>query len=266
MVYASYRDVSISAVLNKTFGILSRHIITFSILSLVSILPTILIGIGMRKVTPGANMTPEMASQFGMGMLAAFAWSLLVFPGVFGATAHIAFQDMRGRQASVSEGFRLGYSRALSMFGVFFLIFGGLALIGVLLSLVSFVLGPLALLLLLGLAPLAIVLALRWYVALQVCLVERAGPLQSLARSRDLTNGYKWSILGVLAICMVVWIIIRAVPMLLLLKFPLLQLAVDAISLIAISAYSTILGVVIYHDLRTVKEGVDIEGIASVFD
>ena len=246
------RDLSIGDVLSKSFGVLSRHIVTFSVLSLLIWLPMFAIGAGAALLAPqsagGVGVSQEVAATVGIGMVIAVVWALLFFPAVFGAIVHVSFQDMRGKKARLSEGFKLGFSRLLPMIGMSILIGLGVTL-GMILLVVP-----------------GIILALMWYVAFPVCIVEKAGPVESLSRSRELTNGYKWTIFGIALIVAVASAVIPLVPQLLLMKLPLVQLGVVSLIQLVMSAYSTVLLVVMYHDLRVAKEGVDIEGIASVFD
>jgi hypothetical protein len=47
---------------------------------------------------------------------------------------------------------------------------------------------------------------------------------------------------------------------------PLILAGISVISNGIVTAYFNVVAAVIYHDLRAVKEGVDIEAIAAVFD
>ena len=121
-----------------------------------------------------------------------------------------------------------------------------------------------------------IILALRWAVAVPACVVENKGPLESMRRSAELTKGHRWKIFGI-------WVLIAIVAVVvLIIAGTLAGLGVVAapqglgrvviaavISLILtaiVTAYSYVLNTMIYHDLRTVKEGVGTEEIAAVFD
>lgn len=249
----SNRDLSIGDVLSKSFGVLSRHLITFVMLSLIVWLP--MFGIGAVTTIMSAphggdlaQIPPETAAMMGVGMLVAFIWVFLFFPAVFGAIVHVSFQDMRGKAARLGEGFRLGFSRLIPMFAMSILM-----VLGIMLGMILLVVP-------------GIILALMWYVAFPVCIVEKAGPVESLKRSRALTDGHKWTIFGIAIIVGIASFALPLVPQVLLASMPFVMIAVVTIIQLVLNAYSTVLLVVMYHDLRVVKEGVDIEGIASVFD
>jgi hypothetical protein len=98
--------------------------------------------------------------------------------------------------------------------------------------------------------------------------VEGLGPVQSLGRSHALTKGYRWGIFAV-----------YIVPLLVLGIASFILQAIGAgiagitgaaiasfIAVAIISPYQALVAIVAYHDLRSVKEGLDIEQLAAVFD
>jgi len=106
------------------------------------------------------------------------------------------------------------------------------------------------------------------YVAMPVCVVERLGPVKSVGRSGDLTKGHRWKIFGL-------WIVIAIVSGVMqgLLSGIAAALGGPLVARIAVlvwnalfGAFSAILAVVAYRDLRVAKEGVDTDQIAAVFD
>jgi hypothetical protein len=107
-----------------------------------------------------------------------------------------------------------------------------------------------------------------WYIALPCCVVERLGPFGSLGRSAALTKGYRWKLFGLIVLLAIVGGILSGTisNVFLTTGIP----AVYAIGQYAWQAvylgFHSILAVVIYHDLRVAKEGVDTDKIAAVFD
>ncbi|MBW8725831.1 MAG: hypothetical protein JF625_11845 [Inquilinus limosus] len=107
-----------------------------------------------------------------------------------------------------------------------------------------------------------------FYVAVPVCVVEGAGIGASLSRSRRLTAGSRWRILGLAALLVVVGAILGALfsfvthrmlgPVEIAIAQQLLQ--------VCLSAFSAVVVGVVYHQLRAAKDGVDIETLAGVFD
>jgi hypothetical protein len=110
-------------------------------------------------------------------------------------------------------------------------------------------------------------LGITWSVALPACVVEGLGPIASLARSRRLTQGYRWRILAVVLIF---------AALLGLLYFPLEALVpplgswwgglIVLVCMALGSAFAFVIPAAIYHELRHAKEGRDIQSLAAVFD
>src|SRR5262249_45221083 len=93
-----------------------------------------------------------------------------------------AFQDMRGRQVSLSESLQVGLNRFWAIIGLALLVtllgmFAALALI----------------------FPVFILMTM-WFVAAPICVVERLGPTRWMKRSRELTKGPRWKIFGLMAL------------------------------------------------------------------
>ena len=105
-------------------------------------------------------------------------------------------------------------------------------------------------------------------VALPACVVERLGPIESMERSSALTRGYRWPIFGAFLVVSIIALIAAALITGLLKDVgpgwlvPTVSYLWDTLS----QAYQTVLVAIIYHDLRVVKDGIDLENIASVFD
>jgi hypothetical protein len=125
---------------------------------------------------------------------------------------------------------------------------------------------------LLLLVPGLIVLCLT-FVAVPACVVERPGIFTSISRSRALTKGYRWQILGLSTITMITLVVgVCASHVVLTGGFS--PAARPTVSLLASGfawgdlyiVFSTVLATVVYHQLRIVKEGMDVEMIAGVFD
>ena len=107
-----------------------------------------------------------------------------------------------------------------------------------------------------------------FFVVIPVCVLEGLGPIQSLGRSRELTKGHRWRIFA-----------IYLVPMLVITACNLL-LQRSAIAILGVAGYAAmtylvtavgsgcrpVTNLATYYELRSVKEGLDIEKLAAVFD
>ena len=236
----------VGAVLSQAATILSRNFLTFFILTVIPTLPNLLFlgGAGLRGAEGRA---PGSAGLLvGIGVLLAIVLSVISQAVVL----YAAFQSMRGRPVQAMESVQKGLTRVIPIIGVAICMMIAIG-IGFLLLVIP------------GLIAFAM-----FFVALPVCVVERLGPIRSLSRSAQLTKGHRWRLLGLFILLMLISAIVGGV----------LQVALEFIggfvvtvigSLVwnaAFGAYSSIVFVVAYHDLRVAKEGVDIERIAAVFD
>jgi uncharacterized membrane protein len=120
-----------------------------------------------------------------------------------------------------------------------------------------------------------LVVACMFLVTTPACVSDQLGPIASLSRSRQLTKGYRWQVLGLL-------LIIYGVPTIIKLSISRFMLAslinsnpfyslayfysVSFIIQIIVDSFVTIAVAVAYFMLRTAREGVDIWQLARVFD
>ena len=115
-------------------------------------------------------------------------------------------------------------------------------------------------------------LLMMWSMGMPACVVERLGPFRSLARSRALTKGRRWRILGLLLLTLIIGRIVSAVLDAILGLGPAGSIGAAATQTISLvwdaiwTAFFAIVIVVTYHDLRVAREGVDTEQIAAVFE
>jgi hypothetical protein len=106
------------------------------------------------------------------------------------------------------------------------------------------------------------------FVVIPVCVVEGLGPGASIKRSRELTKGQRWRILGIyLAPAIVITICNLLLQRIGLRVFGMPGYAAGSFLVAAAGgSYQAIANIVTYHDLRAVKEGLQIEQLAAVFD
>jgi hypothetical protein len=165
-------------------------------------------------------------------------------------TLYAAFNAMRGRPFRLTEAFARGFARFFPILGVSIL-FGIVVGFGVVLLLVP-----------------GLMWGARYYVALPACVMEALGPAQSMNRSAELTKGYRWRIFGVyLVVALVTGAPEGAISVLFTSAAgSVAGLTVTLVWHVLVAAYSSITVAVMYHDLRVLKDGIDIEQIAAVFD
>ena len=230
-------------VLNRSMGVFSRHFALFFLVAAASQI-TPLLGLFITPVRhpPGAG---TMASYGIIGFLVV----LVLMPIVQTIIYHAAFQDMLARPIRFNDSLAYALRRFLPVLGT--MICMGVAIgFGCVLLLVP-----------------GIILAIVLAVAVPASVVEQSGPFASLARSSELTKGNRWQIFGIGLVLVVASIASSGVAVVCRLVLGavlggLLGLAAQ----ILVSAYFSVVGAVLYHDLRVAKEGVDTGRIAAVFD
>jgi hypothetical protein len=227
------REFRVGDAMSKSIRILWRNMLPFGIVSGIAALPSLLM------FASGA------ITWILSGMLLAFALSGLSQAIVLNA----AFEHMRGRPVDMLTSFRVGVRRFLPVMGVTLLTVAIAGLSAIALIVPFFIVGAIL------------------FVATPVCVVERLGPFQSLGRSAALTKGSRWRMFGMLIVIWLIALISGGLTEALVgVAGPSIALVVKVIWNGLLGAYSAILVVVTYHDLRVAKEGVDTDQIAAVFE
>jgi len=245
----------VGRVLTQSFSVFFRNIVPFGLLALVVTSPTYLYQ--MFAGVPDFTDLETMQGYSGASVVLAIVGFLLTYL-VTAALVYGTLQDLRGEKVSVSDCFTQGLARMFPVTGV---------------AIVTLIVMALAFVLLI--VPGFIAITVLW-VTIPVAVVERRG-LGSLARSAELTKGYRWPILGLF---LVTAVIIFGVAMLFGIAGAAIMfgggglteasytglLAVDWLAGAISAAFGAIVYAVSYHDLRIDKEGLDTNQIASVFD
>lgn len=246
-------EFRIGACLSKSFGIFFRNFVPFVILAFIFSLPAI------YAERLFATATASDGGIFG----AAGPWIVLIL-GVFLSmfvTATITFgtiRELRGTRASIGESLSRGLPLAVRVIGVSIVAGIGL-MVGFMLLVIP-----------------GIYLTVVWAVIVPVAVVERAGIFDCLRRSSELTEGYRWQVVGtILLYWLVAWAFSFGVGFVVgfvghamnLFENDIdMQTVISALTSPVTSAWIAVVIAVMYHDLRIAKEGGDTEQIAAVFD
>jgi MFS family permease len=234
-------EFRVGQILNRTFTVLSRNLLPFCVVTAIAYLPNLLF---LERDQAGVPQGRVIAMIFIGAVLSLVLSALSQAIVLFGA-----FEDMRGRPVDMIASLKVGLAR-------FFPVIGVALLVGLVTALAAILL----------VFPAFIVMSML-FVAMPVCIVERLGPMKSLVRSSALTKGHRWKVFGLWLVMMLVTamgsgmlggISVATGPIV----GGLLKLIWGALA----GAFNAIMVVVAYHDLRVVKEGVDTDRIASVFD
>lgn len=248
-----YGDFDLGRVIQRTFKSISQNGVTFLIGSILLVgIPSVLQVYGQSQILAAQSVT-------GLAIMG-ISWVLWVVGAYVlqGMVVKVTVAGFNGKAMSIGAAFEAGIKLFLPLLGV-----------GILVGLGTF-LGALLLL-----VP-GIILAVMWSVATAAVVVENRGVTDSMQRSRELTKGHRWSIFGLAVILFVVSLIIG------LLVGGIgaatgggfmtgatnigLNMATTAISNILTSVVSAAGVAALYYELRSVKEGVGPDELASVFD
>lgn len=233
-------EFRVGHVLSRSFSVLSRNLV-FCVVTAVAYLPSLAFIAEKNQATnPGRAVVVLGGGALLAVLLSALSQAIVLFG---------AFEDMRGRPVSLMASVQVGLSRFVPVLGVAILvgIFVGIAAI-------------------LLVIPAFIVMTML-FVAMPACIVEQLGPMQSLRRSRELTKGHRWKIFGLwFLVAIITGIGSQVASLFVYLGGTGLSLLVNLLWGALAGAFNAIMVVVAYHDLRVVKEGVDTDKIASVFD
>jgi len=246
--------------LSRIFDVYWRGIGKFTLLACTFLIPILLIKLGAAALLPAQ----QRQLVVGLATLALLPlWAI-----IHGACALGAFKLLNGEGFEAGPVFGAAARRFWPMIGAGICV-GLAAGLGFLLLFVP-----------------GVIVFLMFYVAGAACVVEKTGVFDSLRRSRELTKDYRWRILGVVFVFMLValailipFAVVAAAVIGLaggvkavagakaLVGLPFVILSVNEFVFSAITyTFGAVVVGVIYHDLRVAKEGVNVGRLTEVFD
>ena len=239
----SSADYRIGAILSETFRVLASSPAKYLGIAAISAIPTVIgyLLVGFSALTPAAGGAAGWVVMLAAMVCALIAQAIITFG---------AFESLRGRGFDVGHAVSNVFTR-MAAIALLSLALGLLVTFGMVLLLVP-----------------GLILMCMYFVSVPVCVVERADFRECFARSRKLTSGYRWKILGqVASIAIPLYILIFLVTYTTIKSGnPLVGLWIGKAFGIFIAATMSILSAVTYFRLRNLQEGVDLERIAAVFE
>ena len=249
---AAGQRFEIGRVLSTSVAVFMRNIGPFAIISLLIGIPYILISLW------SVSSVADLQAQAQTGSVPRGFYGMIAVGGIIflltntlsqAAINYGTFQDLRGQKASFGDC--LGRGLAMLPRVVIAAILASLGItIGFMLLVVP-----------------GIILLLMWWVFVPAIVVEGVGIFESFGRSRALTSGHRWAILGLLVLVGIAQWLVSLV-----LGFVGAALGVIAAEIINVvvalgfGAFASVLSAVGYYYLRAEKEGIVIDDIARVFD
>jgi hypothetical protein len=252
---------SIGHAVNMTFSVIGRNLVAFAVLTLIATLPQTLLGVYMGQAASGTN--GEINPAF---ILSGAFWFRFVFVELVAILLGFLLQatltywtvlDLRGSRPAIGDALATAVGAALPLVLIGILYFFGVAL-GFMLLIVP-----------------GLMLITAWTVVVPAFVVERTGVMESFGRSAALTRGHRWAIFGMIVVFGIgVYVLNLAtrplfglpVMMTKVSGLPLTYLVFQTLVRMVTSVIAATGSAAIYYELRTNKEGIGPQQLASVFE
>ncbi|HJU90962.1 MAG TPA: hypothetical protein VJ672_16375 [Gemmatimonadaceae bacterium] len=260
----AYRPRGVPELIDAAFQLTRRHYVPLLVLAAVTYIPTFAV---LVLVSAPAAMAGD-ASLGTVGLVWVLALPLLLIWYAVGvaAMAIAASEAYQGRGVDPGSALRQALSRwvtiVLACVAKWLIIGIAGAVFAIVIGVGGALLGPLAAVLAIPAVALPIMMWTRFFAVPTVTVLENLGASDSLRRSSQLSDGFRWKVLGtyVIAYAIVFAITMAAmvVAMLAVKNMVLAQLASNLLSLLGFPLVGAV-GVVLYYDMRIRKEGFDLE-------
>jgi len=241
---------SIGRVLGTGFKIWARNFIPFTLLAVVIYSPMVIWSV-MLASDPLGNIDSLQHYDTYLGLFA-FASNV----AIAAVLTYGVVMELQGSHASMGACVAKGLGRLLPVIGV------------VLLSLLAIVVGMIALII-----P-GLIVSLMLYVATPVAVIEKTGVVESMRRSRHLTQGNKGALFVVVLVLGLIGFAVKQIQVSMLVPhepsealraLPML-IYVGLGTTIVLGALGAVMSAVAYYYLRLDKEGTSATELASVFE
>ncbi|MCG8425107.1 MAG: hypothetical protein MJE77_45080 [Proteobacteria bacterium] len=224
-------QLRVGDVISRSVSILLANFFSFMLLTGLVYIPIIFMAVDVAS--GGVDQAHAMHYIVGGGFLSTVLHLLASAAVLYGV-----LQEMRGKHASAGACIEIGFKRLLPVLCV-----SVLTTLAVFLGVILFIIP-------------GIILYTMFCVAVPVAVVEQPGIVESLTRSKELTDGHKGSIFAISMVLVLIAFSISLVTGFLRVALGSGGLIIDIIANVLIGALSAVVMVVIYHDLRAFKEGV----------
>jgi hypothetical protein len=287
---AATAQFSVGGVIGASISIVLRNVLRFLAIGFIMSIPTILLAIALVGSLPISFAALQSGVKLDFSQVSATTKVLFVLVFIVGflsyfviqaAINYAAFQNLRGERVAIGAclarglaamprlviacivllllmiliGIGAGIVIALLMAGIGLATGSGMASAGMsVLSAAIFL-------------AVFIFLFVIWWVFVPAIVAENAGPVGCFKRSRRLTKGHRWGILGILLLVFVVNILSGLILQLLAgIGLPTVSGVLNGILSLFFAALTSVLAAVGYYSLRAEKEGYGISDLAGVFD
>jgi hypothetical protein len=234
-------DVGVGDLLNQTFSVYFANFVPFALLTAVALSPLFI----MQGIVLSAKLS---SSSLALLSLIPLLLGAIFCPQIAtGAITYGVFQQLRQKETSISDCLSQGLSALPRVLG--------LAIVqGILVSLGALACG----------VP-AIILSVRWAVSVPATVTERTGATESMSRSSFLTEGFRWQVFGFLFVLIVLNVGLSVLAALAATGNPTMNVLLSGLASIFTTGVGSTGSAVLYYRLRSAKESIDVDQIASVF-
>ena len=247
------RPMGVGEILSTAFQLYQRHWRTLWAIAAVVVVPFTLLQYLLGhtvRVTGVANSNGVVVAtsswRVGIAGLVTALAGLLMFLVLTGAITRAVAAEAAGEDPGVEDSYRFGFHRFWSVLLVSVLV--GLAVVG---GLILFIIP-------------GIWIGIRLSVSIQALVVEGRRPTEAMGRSWALVGGHWWHAFGTLIVAGLLTGLVNA-----LITTPFnqtswfLQSVVAAIATVITLPYGTLVGVLLYLDLRARKEQLTLERLQA---
>ncbi|MDG4903904.1 MULTISPECIES: hypothetical protein [unclassified Mesorhizobium] len=247
-------NFQIGRVFNNTFSVIGRNIgLCVGLAALFSGLPQLVTQLVRLNFHPGnpANFAAA-TTNYKLGYISGTAVVIILyFAFAFllqSSLVRVAIEDMNGKKPTFSDCVRIAIRFLLPTVGMGLLVGLGVGAASIAL-----------------LVP-GIILGLGWSMAVPVLIQERLGVFGSMSRSRALTKGSRWALLGLFVILVIIGFVIQSISAVVIYLFHgIVAALLAAMVQSVVSMVTSVATAVSYVELRQVKEGTGVDELAEIF-
>lgn len=257
---------SVGGVLNDSFVELFRRFGFYMLIALIFTIPTLALSFIVPIGQTATPQTPEEVNAFIAAIVIFAILSMLSYILLYAAIIYAAAEGRLGRDPGVGETIAAAFGRGLYMTPT--------AILQALVVTIGLVL----------LVVPGIVAILYLFVAGPSSVMERAWPISSFRRSAALTKGYRWSLLGLLLIFVLILIMVGAITGVVTLLVVgidgmvegatldpfgpqmMIATAINTAIQLPFTALGPVLSAVTYVALTTEKDGANPTTVSTVFE
>lgn len=241
----SYERIEPGEVISYSFGIYFRNFFSFFAVTLIAYSPVVILTI--FAATGGFETFEDTAITWIM-LLVTIGAALLAFPFATAALSYGVLQSLRDKKPQIGELIAVGLRMMITV---------------ILVAILQFLatMGGFILLIIPG-----IIIGVALTVAVPAAVEERPGAFKALSRSFELTKGYRWKIFLVFFGLGLINILASLVSGGIGMVSPIAGSVLDMLREILHTGVSATAAALMYYQLRSIKESLDLNELASVFD